>query len=289
MLDSAEGLTVILPVSDCEKTLGKTVAGWLPVLDSLGRPYELLIIDDASQDGTKAQADHIVERNGRIKVLVHPERKGFGACLRTALAVATHPLIFYTSADHDWHPSDLPRMLKSLDFRDEYTGKQVELVNGHRRGTVWPSRQKSFNRIYRALVRVLFGHMPDPPKGWLGPTENRFWWKCRILFGLRVGDVNSKFKLMRRTVLDRIEIQSDGDFVNAEILAKANFLGCMMDEIVLTDRDPPPPAADMSKEMWRVFHDAKFRSPVPTPGIVEEKPDEQPPAAPEESVPAPAT
>jgi glycosyltransferase involved in cell wall biosynthesis len=277
MSDAAEGLTVILPVFDCEKTLGKIVAGWLPVLDSLGRPYELLIVDDASQDGTKAQAEHIAERNGRIKVLAHTERKGFGSSLRTALAAATQPLIFYASADHGWHPSDLPRMLKSLEFRDEYTGKQVELVNGHRRGTVWPSRQKMLNRIYRAMVRILFGHMPDPPKGWLGPTENRFWWKCRVLFGLRVGDVNSKFKLMRRSVLDRIEIQSDGDFVNSEILAKANFLGCMMDEIVLTDRDPPPPASDMRKEMWRVFHNAKFRSPVPTPGTIQEKPEEQPP------------
>ncbi len=272
MSESAEGLTAILPVFDSEKTLAKIISGWLPVLDSLGRPYELLIVDDASVDGTKAQAEHIAERNSRVRVLSHPERKGFGACLRTGLEAATQPLIFYTSADHGWHPSDLTRMMKSLDFRDEYTGKQVELVNGHRRGTVWPPKRKLLNRLYRVMVRILFGHMPEPPKGWLGKAENRFWWKCRVLFGLRVGDINSKFKLIRRSVLDRIAIQSDGDFVNAEILAKANFLGSMMDEIVLTDRDPPPAVSDMRKEMWRVFHDPKFRSPVPTPGLAEAEP-----------------
>jgi glycosyltransferase involved in cell wall biosynthesis len=269
MPDAAEGLTVILPVFHEEKALGKAVAGWLHTLDSLNRPYELLIVDDASQDATKSQADVLATRNIRIKVLTHPERKGYGACLRTALAASTNPLVFYTSTDHSWQPSDLPRMLKSLDVRDEYTGKQVELVNGHRRGTVWPPKRLWLNRIYRGFVRVAFGHSPEPRKGWLGASESRYWWKCRLLFGLRVGDINSKFKLFRRSVLDRMEIQSDGEFVHAEILAKANFLGCMMDEVVLADRDPPPPAPDVRAEMWRVFHNPKFRSPVPTPGLVE--------------------
>src|SRR5438477_1977691 len=140
MPDSAEGLTVILPVFDSEKTLGKAVSGWLAVLDSLGRPYELLIVDDGSVDGTKAQAEHLAERNQRIRVLHHDAKIGFGASLRTGLAAATQPLIFYASADHEWHPTDLTRMLKSLDFKDDYTGKQVEFVNGHRRGTIWPPK-----------------------------------------------------------------------------------------------------------------------------------------------------
>jgi len=104
----------------------------------------------------------------------------------------------------------------------------------------------------------MLGYLPEPPKGWLGKSENRFWWKCRTLFGLRIGDINSKFKLFRRSILDRMELQSDGEFIHAELLAKANFLGCMMDEIVLTDREPPKPAPDVRKEMWRVFRTHGF-------------------------------
>jgi glycosyltransferase involved in cell wall biosynthesis len=287
MSDTAEGLTLVLPVFDQEKTLAKAVSAWVPTLHSLNRPYELLIVDDGSLDGTKAQAEVLVTRNGRIRVLSHAERKGYGACVRTALEVATQPLFFYTSADHGWNPADLGRMLKSLEFRDEYTGKRVEVVNGHRRGTRLPSRQKWLNRLYRGFVRVVFGYLPEPPKGWLGAAENRYWWKCRLLFGIRVGDINSKFKLFRRSVFDRIVIQSDGEFIHAELLAKANFLGCMMDEIVLADRQVPPPLPDVKKELRRVFRNPKFRSPVPTPGLPVLKQVESPPA-PVEPQPNPA-
>jgi glycosyltransferase involved in cell wall biosynthesis len=263
MADTAEGLTLILPVFDQEKGLAKSVSSWVPTLNSLNRPYEILIVDDGSRDGTKAQAEVLATRNNRVHVLAHTEHRGFGACLRTALEAAAQPIVFYTSADAGWHPSDLPRMLKSLDVRDEYSGKQVELVNGHRRGTALPPVRKWLSRVYRLFVRIVFGYWPEPNKGWLGSAERRFWWRCRILFGLRVGDINSKFKLFRRSVFVRMIIQSDGEFVHAEILAKANFLGCMMDEIILAAQSVPGPLPDMRKDMWRVFHDAKFRSPVP--------------------------
>jgi glycosyltransferase involved in cell wall biosynthesis len=278
----AEGLTFVLPVFDQEKTLGKAVSGWVPTLDGLRRPYEILIVDDGSLDGTRAQAEILTTRSPRIKVLAHPERRGFGACLRTALATATQPLFFYTSADHHWNHADLGRMLRSIEFTDEYTGKRVEVVNGHRRGTALPPGPKWRNRLYRWFMRIAFGFWPEPPHGWLGKSERRFWWRCRIFFGLRLGDVNSKFKLFRRSVFDRIEVQSDGEFVHAELLAKANFLGCMMDEIVLADRDQPPPAPDVRKEMWEVFRHPKFRSPLPAAVVPVTPPEPEPPA------PAPA-
>jgi glycosyltransferase involved in cell wall biosynthesis len=279
----AEGLTVALPVFDQEKTLAKAVSGWQPVLDGLQRPYELLVVDDGSRDGTRAQADILATKNARLKVLAHPQRKGFGAALRTALEAARYPLFFYTSADHGWNPNDLPRMLKSLAARDEFTGKQVEIVNGHRRGTALPAGRKRLDWAYRAFVRVVFGYLPDSPRGWLGPAESRYWWKCRLLFGLRVGDINSKFKLFRRHVFDRMVLQSDGEFVHAEILAKANFLGSLMDEIVLGDRPDPPASPDVGEEMWTVFRDPQFRSPVPTPGLAAGTPVES--KAPAEPVP----
>ena len=51
----AEGLTVALPVFDQEKTLAKAVSGWQPVLDGLQRPYEFLVVDDGSRDGTRGR------------------------------------------------------------------------------------------------------------------------------------------------------------------------------------------------------------------------------------------
>jgi glycosyltransferase involved in cell wall biosynthesis len=274
----ADGLTFVLPVFDQEKALAKAVSGWQGVLDGLQRPYELLIVDDGSRDGTRAQADILATKNARLKVLAHPERKGYGAAIKTALEGARYPLFFYTSVDHGWNPNDLPRLLKALAGKDEFTGKQVEIVNGHRRGIPMPAGRRRLNEFFRATVRILFGYAPEPPKGWLGPAESRYWWKCRLLFGLRVGDINSQFKLFRRSVFDRMVLQSDGEFIHAEILAKANFLGCLMDEVPLGDRPDPLPVPDVGSEMWKVFRDPRFRSPVPTPGLDAPNPPESGPA-----------
>ena len=58
---------------------------------------------------------------------------------------------------------------------------------------------------------------------------------ARILFGLRYHDVACPFRLFRRDILARIPIQSDGPFAHVELLAKANFLGCLMGEEVPLD------------------------------------------------------
>lgn len=274
----ADGLTFVLPVFDQEKAIAKAVSGWQGVLDGLQRPYEILVIDDGSRDGTRAQADILATKNARLKVLAHPERKGFGAAIKTALEAGRYPLFFYTSVDHGWNPNDLPRLLKALAGKDEFTGKQVEIVNGHRRGIPMPAGRRRLNHLFRAAVRIIFGYAPEPPKGWLGSVENRYWWKCRLLFGLRVSDINSKFKLFRRSVFDRMVVQSDGEFIHAEILAKANFLGCLMDEVPLGDRPDPLPVPDVGAEMWMVFRDPRFRSPVPTPGLDAPKPRESGPS-----------
>ena len=60
----------------------------------------------------------------------------------------------------------------------------------------------------------------------------------RLVFGVHLLDTDGAFKLFRREVFDRIPIQSDGPFVHVEILAKANFLTCWMDEIPIGASEP---------------------------------------------------
>jgi hypothetical protein len=77
--------------------------------------------------------------------------------------------------------------------------------------------------------------------------------------------VDSKFKLFRKKIFERIPIQSTGDFVHAEILAKANFLSCPMAEVAIAERpgpfraqlEPPSPVS-LGKELRRVFFNPDF-------------------------------
>jgi hypothetical protein len=108
----------------------------------------------------------------------------------------------------------------------------------------------------------------QPLPAWPGLREYLYGSLVGWVFGVPLCDVNSAFKLYRTAFLKRFPIQSDGDFVHAELVAKATFLTSIMDEIPLT---PAPPAErgvpSVWREMWRVFTNPDFGTPPqPTPG-----------------------
>ena len=80
----------------------------------------------------------------------------------------------------------------------------------------------------------------DPPP-WHGGAAFRHRLRARWIYGVPLADVNSCFKLFRTAFLKRFPIQSDGDFVHTELVAKATFLTSIMDEVPLT---PKPDASD---------------------------------------------
>lgn len=260
MADSVEGLTVIFPVASPATNLAQSLSPWLGVLSQINRPHEVFLVADGLTPELGDAIEKIVATNKNVRMLSLDKPTGYGACIRLGLAEATQPLVFYSALNEGWNPSDLPRLLKSIEFKDEYTDRYVELVNGHRRGIAVPAGVKWRRRIFGFGFRVLFGTWPDPSKGYLGSAEARYWYRARLQFGLRLGDINSKFKLFRRSALSRIVIQSNGDFVNTEILAKANFLGTLMDEVPLSDKCVPGAIPDMSADRKAVFAYPKFKT-----------------------------
>jgi len=267
----AEGLTCLLPVHNQAGVLEQAVAAWSNVLERLGRPYEIVVVNDGSTDATKKLLEGweghrgLAGRIPHLRVIEHAERRGFGASLQSGLAAAQHPLIFYTGCDYAYNPADLKKMLPHLEEIEPFTGQKVAGVVGYRAGSPITGWRKSLGRCWRLFLRFAFGIDAQPPPGWLGKKAERYRLLLRALFGLRVGDVDSKFKLFRRKIFERIPLQSTGDFVHAEILAKANFLSCPIAEVPIAERPGPFPAhpepsspASVGKELRRVFFNPEF-------------------------------
>ena len=84
MPKTADPVTVVIPVHNAADRLDR-VTGWRLALEKLGRGFEIVAVDDGSTDGT---ADKLAAREPKARLLRHETRKGFGACLRTALAEA---------------------------------------------------------------------------------------------------------------------------------------------------------------------------------------------------------
>ena len=217
-------MTVALLAHNDSAHVEELLSAWAGRLDGMGRDYQLLLVDDGSADDTAGRADALREKFPRLEVLRHESPRGVGAALRTALEAAKRPLFFYTLCDPRYRPDDLPRLLQTID--------PVHLVSGYRAGRPVPAAWRVLGAVVRVFCRVVFGAAPAPLPGWLGRQGHAARLLARVLFGVRNRDVLCPYRLMRRDIFGRIPLQSDGPFVHVEILAKANFLGCIIAEDV---------------------------------------------------------
>ena len=226
------GLSAVLPAYNEQESIAQAIESLRRVLLARARPFEIIVVDDGSTDRTGAIADELAQKHPTVRVIHHDGNRGYGAALRSGFAAATHPLVFYTDSDNQFRAEEIDRLLERID--------EADIVTGYRIG-----RQDSWKR------RV---------GSW---AFRRF---ARAAFGIWVRDVDCAFKLYRREVFDKVVIQSDHYFVDTEVLAKAAFVGYLIDEVGVTHlarragqtkvhlRD----ALSTLREAWRVFRDPTF-------------------------------
>ena len=156
--------------------------------------YEMIIVNDASTDATAQLADEAAAANSRVVVVHHPVNRKLGGSIKSGFAAATGDVVLYTDAD-------LP-----FDFREVH--KAMRLMNQYEADIVAAYR---FDRTGEGYVRVVYSFFYNL--------------LVRALFGCRFRDVNFAFKLVRRSVLQKVQLSSEGSFIDAELMVSARKLG----------------------------------------------------------------
>ena len=153
--------------------------------------WEIVVVDDGSADATADIVAQAASDDPTVRLVCHPVNKGLGAAIRSGLAAATGDIVLYTDADL---PCDLVQDLgKALRLMRVYDADVVAAYR-HDRTSEGPRR---------AVYSVLYNFM------------------VRTAFSLRVRDVNFAFKLMRRHVVDALDLTSEGSFIDVELLVQA--------------------------------------------------------------------
>jgi glycosyltransferase involved in cell wall biosynthesis len=185
-----------------EAYIRRAVEAARAVLEAHLPDWEIVIVDDASVDGTGEIADSLARADGRIKVVHNATNRKLGGALKTGYAAATRDLVFYTDADLPVDLEELPRAVRLIQYQ------QADVVAAYR-----------FDRTSEGWLRAVytFGY-------------NHL---IRILFDLRVRDINFAFKLFRRDLLQRMPLKSESSFIDAEFLLRARKAGCHIIQIGL--------------------------------------------------------
>ncbi|MCR4305850.1 MAG: glycosyltransferase [Candidatus Daviesbacteria bacterium] len=192
-------LSVFFPCINEEGNVENIVAKAESVLKKLKLLYEIIIVNDGSTDKTGPIAEGLAKKNPHIKVIHHPKNLGYGEALKSGFYSASYDTIVYTDGDGQFDFAEVTKFLEKIKDSDVVIGIRMR-------------RQDSF-------LRKLFG------KGWR--------LALRTFFGLTLKDVDCGFKMVRRSVLEKIShLESQrGAMINAELAIKAKKAGFKISEV----------------------------------------------------------
>ena len=193
-------ISAVLPAYNEEQVIADTVKSVVAALEGVTDDYEVVVVNDGSRDATRQVAEAISAQNPRIRCVSHQVNRGYGAALWTGFTSATRDLIFMTDGDKQFDAREVALFLPRI--------QEADLVIG-----------------YRAPRR-------DPPMRLL----NAWGWNLlvRLLFGYVARDVDCAFKLFRRSVLEKVRVDSEGATFSAEFLIKARRYGYRIVEMRAT-------------------------------------------------------
>jgi glycosyltransferase involved in cell wall biosynthesis len=160
------------------------------VVDGVVGDYELIIVDDKSTDRTPDIADALALADPHVRVVHHPVNRKLGGSIKTGFDTAKGDLVLYSDADLPFDFEELPRAIRLLRVYD------ADLVSAYR-----------FDRTGEGYTRAIY----------------TFFYNLliRTMFGVKARDINFAFKLLHRRVLDKIELVSEGSFIDAELIIRA--------------------------------------------------------------------
>ena len=191
-------LSIFFPAYNDAPSLPGLIAGAFAVLRDHVADYEVIVINDGSQDETGAVLEQLrQEYTPYMRVVTHEQNRGYGGALRSGFEAASKEFVFYTDGDGQYDVSELPRLL-------ELVGSATGLVNGYKL-----ERQDPAHRI------------------WIGSVYNLC---ARLLFRIKIRDIDCDYRLIRRALVQKIQLTSTSGAICVELVRKLESSGYVVVE-----------------------------------------------------------
>jgi glycosyltransferase involved in cell wall biosynthesis len=193
-----KGLSIFFPAYNDSGTIASLVITALRTARELTPDHEVIVVNDGSADKTAEILDELARTYPEVRVVHHEKNRGYGGALRSGFANATRDLIFYTDGDAQYDPAEMELLWKRFD-------ESVDLVNGYKISRSDPMHRIVIGRVYHHTVK--------------------------ILFGLTVRDVDCDFRMMRRSIFEKVHLEKNSGVICLEMMKKITDAGFRIAEV----------------------------------------------------------
>lgn len=192
-------LSVFFPAYNDAESLPQLLAKTFATLREHADDYEVIVVNDGSQDDTGVVLERLAAQySPYLRVVTHPENRGYGGALRSGFEAATKDFVFYTDGDGQYDPTEMVLLMRALP-------PGGGLVNGYK-----IKRQDPWHRVA------------------IGFLYNRF---ARFLFRVRIRDIDCDFRLIRRSIVAGFGLTSTSGTVCVELVRKIELSGAAVTEV----------------------------------------------------------
>jgi len=192
-------ISVFFPCYNDAHTIGGLVEKALAILPPLTDRFEVIVIDDGSSDGSQKLLRDLAKKYPKVfRPIFHRMNQGYGGVLKDGFRNARYDLVFYTDGDGQYDVAELP-ILWGLMTPD------VNFVNGIK------MERKDF--VYRVIAGNFYALL------------------MRWVFMLPIYDVDCDFRLIRRSLLSKLNLKSNSGSVCVELTKKAQKAGARFRQV----------------------------------------------------------
>ncbi len=195
-MQKLSSLTIFFPCYNEEGNVERITASALEAAPEFADRFEIILVNDGSRDRTGEIADRLASEHPQVRAVHNQPNLGYGGAVRRGLAEASMEWIFFTDGDGQFDIKELSRLIELLDRCDFAVGYRIKRAD--------------------PFIRKL--------NAWCWGTL------VRMLFGLKVRDIDCAFKLLPGSLNNAVRLHSNGALVSTELLAKAKYRGLRIAE-----------------------------------------------------------
>ncbi|MCK4830865.1 glycosyltransferase family 2 protein, partial [bacterium] len=166
MTINISSLSVVFPAYNEQDNIADSIAKAEHVLNKLNLDYEIIVVNDGSSDSTRDIVEEICRRNERLHIINHETNLGYGAAVWSGISCLSKEYLFFTDSDLQFDLNEINRLLPHVPEYDAVIGYRIK-------------RKDPFMRLLNAWGWNLLN---------------------RLLFGLKVRDIDCAFKLFKRKI-----------------------------------------------------------------------------------------